>query len=616
MRLCRPVSCAGNTRRAKLGQTPPRLPRMRRLSRRLSLLLLLLLPALAHAGVQLVVDGVDDTLRGAVTSAVELSQYAARDVSDAQVRRLVDKAPDQARAALQPYGYYDATVTTDLSGGGANWRVALHVKPGEPVKVTAVALTLDEAATAIGPIRRARHALEAMQGKVLNHGSYEAARDQLSAQLTANGFLDARLLTHKVEVHRANRTAVITLAWDAGARYRYGTVHFEGSQFDDGFLDRYVPFKAGDYFQQDQLLVLQQALNGADYFSVVNVLPDVDDAHGGVVDVTVQLAPAKRSIYTGGPFVGTDTGVGVRGGMERRWVNRRGHKWKNELVLAQRLKTLSTLYSIPLPGPDQRSYNIGANFRDADTTTSQSRTLELVGNETRQWHDWTRTLGVHALSGTFTVGKHGNEPDNAPGIDHGQSTLVFAEASLSRKQADNATFVRHGWAVNLAARSTAGTLLSDASFSQLTADAKWIRAFGQRSRNRLILRGSAGITRTTDFAALPPQLRFFAGGDRSVRGYGFQSIGPRNSHDRVIGGRNLLVASTEMEHYFTRNWGMAAFVDAGNAFTGTDYRPRIGAGLGARWLSPVGMIRVDLGTPIHDPNRHGVELHLVIGPDL
>ncbi|MGP1667833.1 MAG: BamA/TamA family outer membrane protein, partial [Rhodanobacter sp.] len=79
---------------------------------------------------------------------------------------------------------------------------------------------------------------------------------------------------------------------------------------------------------------------------------------------------------------------------------------------------------------------------------------------------------------------------------------------------------------------------------------------------------------------------------------------------------NLLVFSTEVEHYFTRQWGMAAFVDTGNAFTGTDYRPKIGAGLGLRWLSPVGMIRVDLGTPIRDARAHGIELHLVIGPDL
>jgi len=587
---------------------------MRRMRRRLSqLLLLLLFPLSAHAGVSVLLDGVDDNLKGAVIAGVELSQYATREVSDAQIRRLYEKAPAQVQSALQPYGYYDATVKGELHQVGKDWQVTLHVTPGLPVKVSRVDLQLDAPAAAIKPIRRAKRTLENFAGQPLNDGAYEAARDALSGSLTANGFLDARLTVHKVEVNRAEHSAVISLTWQAGVRYRYGRVHFEGGQFREGFLDRYVPFKRGDYFSQDQLLELQQALNGADYFSVVNVLPDVDAAKDGTVDVTVQLAPAKRTIYTGGPFIGTDTGVGVRGGIEKRWVNDRGHKWKNELVLAQRLKTLSTLYTIPMPGPNQRNFNFGATFRDSNTTTSQSRTLELVGNETRLWYGWTRTLGIHALSGTFTVGKRGDEPDSTPGIEHGRSTELFAEATLARKRADNPTFVRNGWSLSFTARSTAGTLLSDASFSQLLANAKWIRAFA--GNNRLILRGTVGATWTNDFTALPPQLRFFAGGDQSVRGYSFESIGPRNGFDRVIGGKNLAVASTEVEHYFTRNWGIAAFVDAGNAFDGTDYRPKIGAGLGVRWLSPVGMIRVDLGTPIHSED-HGIELGLTIGPDL
>lgn len=580
----------------------------------LILLPLLLCTSLAHAGVQLVVDGVDDNLKGAITSTVELAQYANRDVTEAQARRLYERAHDQVTMALQPYGYYEPSVDGDIKQIGKDWQVTLHVKPGEPVKVTAVDVQLDKTAANIPAVRRAKRAIERLKDQVLNDGAYDSARDNLSGTLTATGFLDARLTTHRVEVNRSEHSAVIKLAWEAGQRYRYGTVHFEGSQFRQGFLDRYVPFKSGDYFDQDQLLQLQQALNGADYFSVVNVLPEVDAKAHGQVDVKVELAPAKRTIYTGGPFIGTDTGVGVRASMERRWVNDRGHKWKNELVLAQRLKTLSTLYSIPMPGTDQRSFNFGANFRDANTDTSKSRTLELVANETRLWHGWTRTVGLHALSGTFTVGQEANENENAAGIEHGRSTLVYPEVSLSRKVADNPTFVRKGWAVNIYARSTVGTLLSDTRFSQIAADAKWIRAFTRR--DRLILRGSMGYTVTGNFDALPPQLRFFAGGDRSVRGYGFQTIGPKNDFGRVIGGKNLLVASTEVEHYFTKNWGMAAFVDAGNAFSGTNYSPRVGAGLGVRWLSPVGMIRVDLGTPINDQQRHGVELHLVIGPDL
>ena len=588
---------------------------MRRFPRRLTLAAWLVLqPLLAHAGIQLTVDGVPDGLKAAIVSEVDLSDYASRDVSDAQVRRLYQSALSNAKSALKPYGYYDASVDGDLKQVGNDWHVTLHVKTGEPVRITKVDLQLDQTASSIKPIRHARHEIERLKGQILNDGTYTTLKDNLSAELTAHGFLGAKLVTHKVLVTRADHSAVVKLAWQAGPRYRFGKVDFEGSQFAPGFLQRYVPFKHGDYFTQSDLLALQQSLDGADYFSVVNVLPKVNDAGHGTVDVEVQLKPAPRSIYTGGVFVGTDTGFGVQGGVERRWVNRHGHKWKNKLVAAQRLKTLSSLYVIPLPGPNERSLNFGVNLRDANLPTSRSRTIELVGNETRQWHGWTRELGLHALSGTFTVGQHNNEPISDPGIERGTSTLVYAQASLTRKKADNPDFVRHGWRVELLARSTAGSLLSTTRLTQATADAKWITSFGRT--NRLILRGSFGASSVGDFSQLPPQLRFFAGGDQSIRGYGYQTVGPRNSYGRVVGGRDLLVASTTVEHYFTHDWGMAAFVDAGNAFDNTSFSPAIGAGLGVRWRSPVGLIRLDLGTPIRNQYRHGIELHLVIGPDL
>lgn len=587
---------------------------MRWIRRCLCLLPLLLFPALSHAGVQLVVDGVDDPLKAAVIAGVSLSQYATRDVSEAQVRRLYDRADAQVGTALQPYGYYEAHTNGKLEKTGKGWRVTLHVTPGQPVLVTSVDIQLDRTAAKLTPIKNAQRTIERLKGKRLDDGAYDAARDGLNGALTANGYLDARMTVHRVEVNRGEHSATIHLAWDAGTRYRYGQVHFDGSQFRPGFLDRYVPFKSGDYFSQDQLLKFQQALNGADYFSAVNVMPQLDTAKNGSVDIDVQLMPAKRTIYTSGLFFGTDTGAGIRGGMERRWVNRLGHKWKNDIVLAQRLKTLSSQYTIPLSGDNQRSLNFGANFRDANTITSQSRTLELVANESELWHNWIRTVGVHALTGSFDVGKTPDEPESTPGVEHGSSTLVYAEASLARKQADNLDFVRRGWSVSIDARSTAGDLLSSARMSELTVDARWIRAFWRN--NRLILRGSFGHVWTDDFDALPPQLRFFAGGDQSIRGYSFQSLGPQNSYGRVIGGNSLVIASATLEHYFTPRWGIATFIDAGNAFNGTDVQAKIGTGIGVRWRSQVGLIRVDVGTPINDAQRHGVELHLVIGPDL
>ncbi|MEO6799096.1 MAG: POTRA domain-containing protein, partial [Rhodanobacter sp.] len=326
---------------------------MRRTLRRLILLLpWLLLASQVHAAVTLVVDGVDDPMHSAVVDSVSLSQYAKRDVSAAQIQRLYTRATAQVQSALQPYGYYDATVEGELKQHGADWTVTLHVKPGEPVKITTVDLQLDATAMAVKPIHFAARKIDALKGQVLNDGTYTTLKDNLSAELTANGFLGAKLVAHQVLVTRANHSAVVKLAWQAGPRYRFGKVNFDGSQFAPGFLQRYVPFKQGDYFSQSELLALQQSLNGADYFSVVNVLPDVNDASNGTVDVNVQLQPAPRTIYTGGVFVGTDTGAGLQGGVERRWINKYGHKWKNSLVAAQRLKTLSSVYIIPLGGPD------------------------------------------------------------------------------------------------------------------------------------------------------------------------------------------------------------------------------------------------------------------------
>ncbi|RDS84612.1 outer membrane protein assembly factor [Dyella monticola] len=587
---------------------------MRRIRRYLSLLPLLLVPALSHAGVQLVVDGVNDPLKAAVIAGVSLSQYASRDVSEAQVHRLYERSKTEAGTALRPYGYYDAHATGKLEHVGKDWRVTLHVVPGVSVNVTSVDIQLDPTAAALRPVRTARHGIDKLKGQRLDDAAYDSARDALNNALIADGYLDAKLTVHRVEVNRGEHSAAIHLAWQVGQRYRYGQVRFEGSQFQTGFLQRYVPFKPGDYFDQNQLLALQQALNGADYFSVVNVIPETDKSKNGIVDIDVELAPAKRTIYTSGLFVGTDTGFGVRGGVEYRWINRYGHKWKNDIVLAQRLKTVSSQYSIPLPGDNQRSLNFGANYRDANTVTSQSRTLELVANESELWHDWVRTVGVHALTGTFDVGKRPDEPESTPGVEHGRSTLIYAEGSLSRKVADNLDFVRRGWSLSFDARSTAGDLLSTARFSELTASGKWIRAFWRN--NRLILRGDIGHVWTGNFEALPPQLRFFAGGDQSIRGYPYQAIGPQNSYGRVIGGNSLMIASATVEHYFTPRWGIATFVDAGNAFDGIAVHPKIGTGVGVRWRSPVGLIRLDLGTPVNDAQRHGLELHLVIGPDL
>ncbi|HQW76973.1 MAG TPA: autotransporter assembly complex family protein [Dokdonella sp.] len=565
------------------------------------------LPALAaHVRVQL--DGLDDELSAAALGALELQQYSKREVSRAQVQRLYRRAERQIQRALEPYGYYNVGVAGELANEGEDYRAVFTVKPGDPVKVTDVDIRIDGETEGLRAVDMARAAFSPRRGQRLDHAEYERSKAAIHAALFSVGYLDAELATHRVEVQRAANTATINLAWKVGQRYRFADTGFDGGQFPDEFMQRYIPWEVGDYYDQTQLLALQQRLFDANYFAISQVQPDLDKASAGSVPIAVTLAPAKRTVYTGGIFVGTDTGAGIRGGIERRWVNRRGHKMKFETILAQRLKTLSTLYQVPLPGKNNHSLNFGITYRDENTKTSESKTLRLAANDSQVWHGWTRTLGLQFLTGDFKVAEQ-----------KGSTTLLYPEIVLARKRADDFNFPRKGWSLTMAARAGQKGLLSDTGFAQITADAKWIRGIGDDSR--FIARGAFGYTRVDDFDKLPPELRFFAGGDRSIRGYAFQTVGPRRQFaddpvPKVIGGKQLLVGSAEYEYYFTPKWGAAAFVDAGDAFSGKDFDLKIGAGLGMRWRSPVGLVRVDLGTPIGDPYASGIELHIIIGPDL
>jgi len=589
----------------------------------LAALLLAVAPAAQAGRLKVELDGVDGELREAVLAGLEASQYADRDVTVAQARRLYEHADAQARAALEPYGYYTVEVDGELREDGDAYTAVLHVHAGEPVKVASVDVRVDGDADGQRDVRNAIAGFLPARGMALDHAAYEKSKATVQAALFASGYLDAELVTHQVEVTRATGTAAIRLAWKAGPRYRLGETRFEGAQFPDTFLQRYVPWREGDFYTQGRVLALQQRLIDADYFAIVQVEPDVEHAAGGVVPIQVVLAPAKRTIYTGGVFVGTDTGPGVRGGIARRWLNSRGHKMKTEAIVAMRLKTASVTYQIPLAGPDNHSWSFGANFRDENTDTSTARTFGLAATDSRIWHGWTRSLSAKFLTGDFKVANI-----------EGDTTLLYHEFSLARKRADDPAFVRDGWSLTLAARAGQKGLLSDTSFLQASADAKWIHGLGDNGR--FIARGSLGGTHVGDFDKLPPELRFFAGGDRSIRGYGFQTVGPplpdelvpvarayceahpkSDCQDFVIGGKNLAVASAEYEYYFKPNWGIATFVDTGDAFTSFgSYRQKVGVGVGARWRSPVGMVRVDLGFPVHDDEHHGVELHVVIGPDL
>lgn len=554
--------------------------------------------------VTVTINGLEEDMLESARANLELQQYEERDVSSAEARRLFDRGKEQIARSLEPFGYYNPSIEGRLERPEpGKFHAIFDVDHGEPVIVQQVSIEVTPEAAEIEGIKRALETFEPKHGARLDHGAYERSKQQIALALANDGYLTAQPVRHKVSVVRGANTADIDLAWDAGPRYRLGDLRFSKSQFPDSFLQQYKPWQDGEYYSADKLLSLQQALVDADYFTSVAVAPDLEHAADAVVPVDVMLIPAKRTLYTANIYFSTDSGPGTKLGVQRRWLNKRGHKLGGEIEYSSRLQEISTKYQIPKPGPRDRNYTIGAGYRDEETDTSRSRMARLAANEvTERWKGFTRTLGLQYLNGDFEIAEQ-----------RGSTSLLYAEGLLTRKKADDRYFPGAGYSLLYGLRVAYESLLSDTSFTQVRAEGKWLRKVGDNGR--VLVRAALGAMAVDDFDALPPELRFFAGGDRSVRGFDYQQIGEVNSTGGVIGGEYLVVGSGEYEHFFVDNWGAAVFVDAGDAFK-SNFDANVGAGIGLRWKSPIGLVRVDVARPVVSDLDDSWRVHLVIGPDL
>lgn len=551
--------------------------------------------------VRIFITGVKGDMRTAVSGALELKGLMSRqDASDALVRRVHARAARQMAKALQPFGYYHAKVDSTLVLEGKTWIARFTVAPGEPTLVASAEVAVAGPGGEDKTVKRAIAAFAPAPETILDHAVYEASKAKIGDALAERGYLDAKLIEHRVGVRLADHSARIQLKFDSGPRFRFAQTRFEGAQLPDRLLQGYLPYKVGHEYRQDRLVELQQRLLDSDYFGEVEIETDQEHAQDQAVPIVVRLRPAKRTVYTGGVSFGTDSGVGVQGGANRRWLNDRGHKASVRAEISQRLNTLGGQYVIPLPGADRESWVASLSYRDETTDTSTQKVSNLFLARQLEHEHGSFAWGLAAQSGDFEVGE-------LPG----SSTLVYPEARWFRRLTDDFLAPRQGWSLSAEARA-APSGLGDAAFAQVKAEAKLLRPHGD---NRWLARLTLGALWTDDFASMPPQLRFFAGGDRSLRGFGYQTLGPANALGNVAGGKYLAVGSFEYEKHLFGDFGVAAFVDAGNAFSAGNFDLAAGVGVGLRWRSPVGLVRVDLAQPVAGEGD-GLRLHLTIGPEL
>jgi translocation and assembly module TamA len=546
---------------------------------------------------------------------VSLSLYDAigKVQGESRLEYLLSQAERQTRTALEPFGFYNPKITVEAPRTGETLQVLIQVDKGEQVKVRTQELAITGPASRDQYLQDDIEAFHPKTGEAFDSVNYEASKITITRRLAERGYFDADFTQRKVEVTRAENAADIFLTWDSGRRYNMGPITFEQDYFRPGLFEPLVYWEQGSYWHEGKLDRLRESLTKLDYFSVIDIQPHPEQADdNGEVPVNVKLTRAKRTIYTAGLSYGSESGPGVRGGVERRYVNRRGHKLSTQLDYAQKRKSFITSYRVPGFRWLDGWYSYAISAYDEQTDYIDLRNVKLIASRSGEINEhWTAIVSMNALRERWRY----SSGDQFNAAVYNYSTLVYPQLTADYVDVDDKSFPRRGLSGNATLRGGIEGAGSDTSFIQADATVRWYIPVGEA--DRLILRGQAGTTWTSDLVAMPPSLRYFAGGDRSIRGYAFREVGPRTpAPDKfALGAKNLAVGSVEYEHYFGGGpWGGAVFVDTGSAFDNT-IDLHTGVGFGVRWKSPVGPVRIDIAHGLNNPDSQ-FQLYLNIGADL
>lgn len=568
------------------------------------LLFCLSLPLLAAPNVDVNIRGVEGELLTNVQLLLSIQQQRGHPLLSAgRIKRLHQKAEEEIRTALKPYGYYRAEIDARLDRiSEESWRAEYVIDPGEPLRLASVTVELRGDGRDTPELSQAFSNFPLQRGDVLNQVRYEAAKSDIVQSASELGFFESTFIRQRILINLEQYNASIELEFDSGPRYHFGEIHLNQDVLEEDFLRRFIPFERGEPYRVSELIALQQALSNSDYFHDIEIEPDTSTNSQHAVPVSVKLTPRKRHKYTIGIGYGSDTKARAKLGWAIPRVNRYGHRFDSEIKVSGISKSVSANYHIPIGDPTTEEVAFNAAVVDTTTDTSDSLVRNIGVSLVQTPGPWRRVLSLNYQDETFTIAD-----------ESGRSKLLIPGADWSRVWADDIADVVNGMRLQLGVRGASDAVLSDTNFTQATLSAKLIRSF--LGSNRIILRGRAGSTWTQAFNELPASVRFFTGGSQSVRGFSYQSLGPVNDQGRVVGGKHLLVGSVELEHSLNKNWAVAVFYDQGNAINNMDDPLEYGAGFGLRWQTPIGPVRLDLASALSQPGEPW-RIHINVGPDL
>jgi len=547
------------------------------------------------------IEGVNEELAANIRNHLAISAESC-DTPLSRLNRLAPQVRTNIRNAANALGYYRSTFELSFSELEECWLLTVEMLPREQILVDNVSVHISASEEEQALFQEFVDELPDMEQGPLHHGEYEEIKSTLSARAIENGYFSARFLRSEVLVDMSTYMAEILIDFEPGPRFSFGEINIEPVPgFSQIFINSLVILEAGEPYSSDRLLEQRTNFDESRYFNLINVSPQLSRVNQGAVPINITLAPRARNAWSTGVGFTTDTGPRFRAAYENRYINTRGHHIDSDLGLSPVRSQVNMAYIIPLNDPVRETLSFGTGFVTENAETYDSDRFKLeVAYRRQSSSGWLETYSIDYLQDNYTVDL---QQDNV--------TLTMPGYSLSKTAADDLIFPSRGWKLFGQIRGASDSIISDTTFLQVYGSGKGIISFGP---GRLISKFEIGSTWIDVVEDLPASVRFFTGGDQKLRGYQYNSLGPLNENNEVVGGTHLLTGSLEYDFPIKNNWRSAFFVDGGNAFSDSEFDWKQSVGVGLRWLSPIGPIRLDLAHAMSDEG--GFRFHITMGPDL
>jgi len=542
-------------------------------------------------------------LRTLLENNLRVVRVVRRGTNERRFRRLTDRAEIEIRELLATEGYFSPTVKLDIEHGERRWIARYTVQPGMPSLVKTVEIGFrgqiaEERWDNAQRRTELRTAWPLQVGQRFRQADWNAGKDGLVRALLDERYPLAQVAESEARVDPDARSVALKVVIDSGPSVTLGTLRVSGlERYPASIVSDLNRIAPGTPYSQKKLSDFQRDLLESTYFTSAFVTADVDAARPDDAPIVVTVVEAPRRRIKVGVGYSTDVGFKAETVYTQREFFTLPWQWTSGLRLAQREQGAFSEVLTPR-NADGHRYGVGLLFLRTDIQNETTRSVTALIRRLTPGRERESEIGLAPIQETKEIG----------GVTTENLLSVPVYVSWTRRKVDDLLSPRKGWLFNLQAAAAIDGALSDESF--FNARGKLAAFFPVGERDTLIGRVELGRTWASDPLKVPSTYLFRTGGSSTVRGYSYESLGVKVG-DATTGGRVLGVASAEYVHMLTDEYGVAAFIDAGDAAsTLHDYDVKLGYGIGFRWRSPIGPIAIDAayGEAVDD-----YRVHLMVG---